>query len=159
MLESKDNRHLLDQLKDDSSSMIVLRDEGSFASTRSTGASSKLSKVFPGLDAELISSLVYQRAVRSLFKKASAKASSSILRSASDGTLRSGPTVMGRLFTSLSNKGDDDGNRDYQDNEVKLLLVGSSLDVIYTFLSEIHHRMPNPTARRSCQITNFLLYL
>lgn len=72
MLERPDNRQILEQVKkDSSSSMIVLQGSSSFISKRtwSTENSSKMSIVFPGLDAELWSTPVYQRAVRSLFKR------------------------------------------------------------------------------------------
>ena len=72
ILERPDNRQIFEQVKkDSSSSMIVLQGSSSFISNRtwSTENSSKMSIVFPGLDAELWGTPVYQRAVRSLFKR------------------------------------------------------------------------------------------
>ena len=64
------NRQLLDRVKDDSSSLIVLRDAASSCSreTDSTVSSSIFARVFPGLDNELMGTQVYQKAVRSLFR-------------------------------------------------------------------------------------------
>lgn len=69
MLEKPFNREIFDRIKDDSSSLIVLYDNTSVVSraSKSTGASSRLSRVFP-FDLELMSSPVYQRAFRSLFR-------------------------------------------------------------------------------------------
>ena len=72
VLKRPDNRQVFEHVKkDSSSSMIVLQGSSSFISNRtwSTENSSKLSIVFPGLDSELWSTPVYQRAVRSLFKR------------------------------------------------------------------------------------------
>ena len=71
LLELQANRQVFNRVKDDSSSLFVLRDEASSSSrlTRSTDASSILSRIFPGLDAQLMGTLVYQRAVRSLFRR------------------------------------------------------------------------------------------
>ena len=68
-LEKSSARQVFDQIKDDSSSLIVLYDAASSLTvcTDSTGSSSKWSSMFP-FDAELLSSLVYQRAVRAVFK-------------------------------------------------------------------------------------------
>lgn len=72
VLKRPDSRRIFEQAKkDSSSSMIVLQGSSSFISNRtwSTENSSKMSIVFPDLDAELWSTAVYQRAVRSLFKR------------------------------------------------------------------------------------------
>lgn len=141
LLEALESRRIFDQLKDDSSSMVVLRDAASCASksSQSTGTSSKLSKVFPGLDAELMSSLVYQRAVRSLFKRASGKSALAILRSASDGALKRISTTDKRLSASVSTNIDAilEVERDLQRYQARLLLLGSSSDIMYSFLSMI----------------------
>ncbi|KAL3418868.1 G-protein alpha subunit [Phlyctema vagabunda] len=71
LLESKKSRQLLDQVRDDSSSLDVLFDSASFFS-RSTGTtqrSSKMSLKFL-FDGELINSKVYQNYFRSLVRRA-----------------------------------------------------------------------------------------
>jgi hypothetical protein len=70
LLEKRTTREVFDQVKDYSSSLYVLRDTASCFSglTNSTGNSSKMSTVFL-FDAELMGSAVYQRAVRSLFRR------------------------------------------------------------------------------------------
>ena len=69
LLEATDSRRILDQVKDDSSSLIGLRDADSCVSlsTKSTGRSSLLSKIF-AFDSELMGSNVYQKQTRSLMK-------------------------------------------------------------------------------------------
>ena len=71
LLEAKDSRQILDQVKDDSSSLICLRDADSFVSlsTESTGRSSLLSRIF-AFDSELMGSNVYQKQTRLLMTKA-----------------------------------------------------------------------------------------
>ena len=70
LLEESTNREVFDQVQDDSSSLIVLRDTASYFSggTQSTEQSSKFSMKFR-FDAEIMGSRVYQRAVRSLFRR------------------------------------------------------------------------------------------
>ena len=69
LLENPLSRDVIDKVKDDSSSMVVLGDMDSDLTkqTRSTDNSSKLSRVFQ-FDTELIGSAVYQRAVRSMVR-------------------------------------------------------------------------------------------
>ena len=69
LLENPLSRDVIDKVKDDSSSMVVLGDMDSDITkqTRSTDNSSKLSRVFQ-FDTELIGSAVYQRAVRSMVR-------------------------------------------------------------------------------------------
>ena len=71
LLEAKDSRRILDRVRDDSSSLVCLKDADSCVSlsTQSTGRSSLLSKIF-AFDSELIVSNVYQKQTRSLMKKA-----------------------------------------------------------------------------------------
>ncbi|KAG8526346.1 uncharacterized protein KY384_000339 [Bacidia gigantensis] len=68
-LEDPGTREAFDRVRDDSSSLIVLHDSASFFSkaTVSTENSARFSAIFP-FDSELISTQVYQRAVRRLFK-------------------------------------------------------------------------------------------
>ena len=68
-LEKSSARQVFDQIKDDSSSLIVLHDtaSNSTACTNSTNTSSKWSMIFP-FDTELLKSPVYQRAIRAVFK-------------------------------------------------------------------------------------------
>ncbi|MCJ1414340.1 hypothetical protein MMC32_000666 [Xylographa parallela] len=68
-LENPSARQVFDQIKDDSSSLIVLHDaaSGFTTCTDSTGSSSRWSRMFP-FDTELLISPVYQRAVRAVFK-------------------------------------------------------------------------------------------
>ena len=70
LLEKPTNWQVFAEVKDTSSSLIVLGDAASGFSTgtRSTEMSSNWSMVFPSLDAELMGTNVYQKAVRSLFK-------------------------------------------------------------------------------------------
>lgn len=65
------SRDVFDKAKDDSSSLIALPDRASGLTqvTRSAESSSKMSQVFQ-FDAELFSSGVYQRAVRSMVRDA-----------------------------------------------------------------------------------------
>ena len=69
LLEDPISRRIFDNAKEDSSSMRALRDSDSGVSwrTHSTQDSSKISRIFQ-FDAELISSEVYQRAIRSMVK-------------------------------------------------------------------------------------------
>ena len=69
LLEKSANRDIFERVRDDSSSLLVLYDDESICSsaTQSTGTSSKISKIFP-FDTFLMSSPVYQRAIRSLLK-------------------------------------------------------------------------------------------
>ena len=71
MLQSKNNRQALDQIRDDASSLIVLYDAASFSSSTSvyTTASSQLSRRFPGLDDMLMRTPTYQNAFRSLIRR------------------------------------------------------------------------------------------
>lgn len=71
LLESPLSREVFDQVKDDSSSLIVVIDKtsGHSTSTRDTDQSSKMSMKFQ-FDAELLGSQVYQRAIRSLVRSA-----------------------------------------------------------------------------------------
>jgi len=71
LLENPMSRDVFNKAKDDSSSLVALRDRASDHTqvTRSTGNSSKMSQVFQ-FDAELFSSGVYQRAVRSMVRDA-----------------------------------------------------------------------------------------
>ena len=70
LLEAKEARRVLTQVKDDSSSLIGLRDSASFqsSSTRSTGRSSLISRIF-AFDPELMASQVYQKQLRLLMKR------------------------------------------------------------------------------------------
>ena len=72
MLEEPSARETFDKAKDNSSSLIFLIDTASLLSrkTQSTDTSARLSTVFPSLDTQLISTAVYQKAVRSLFRLA-----------------------------------------------------------------------------------------
>jgi hypothetical protein len=67
MLESKPTRKIFDQIKDNSSSLMVLRDSASYSSflTQDTGVSSKFSAHFD-FDSDLLNSRVYQVAVRTI---------------------------------------------------------------------------------------------
>ncbi|KAL8712899.1 MAG: hypothetical protein Q9225_006861 [Loekoesia sp. 1 TL-2023] len=69
-LEKQHTRAIFDQTREDSSSLIVLRDSASRLSgtTASTGNSTKWSMVF-SFDGDLMRSQVYQRAIRRLFKR------------------------------------------------------------------------------------------
>jgi hypothetical protein len=69
--ERETSRQVFDQVKDDSSSLVVLRDSASFLSscTKTTENSSKLSMRFM-FDGELLQSRVYQGTVRSLLRRA-----------------------------------------------------------------------------------------
>lgn len=69
LLENPISRDVFDKVKDDSSSLQGLADATSDMTklTQSTGSSSKMSRVFQ-FDAELITSGVYQRAVRSMVR-------------------------------------------------------------------------------------------
>ena len=71
LLEAKETRRALTQIKDASSSLVCLRDSASFnsLSTRSTDRSSLISRIFT-FDSELMESQVYQKQLRSLIKKA-----------------------------------------------------------------------------------------
>jgi len=71
LLENPMSRDVFDQAKDDSSSLVALPDRASDLTqvTRSSESSSKISRVFQ-FDAELFSSGVYQRAVRSMVRDA-----------------------------------------------------------------------------------------
>lgn len=71
LLENPMSRDVFDKAKDDSSSLVALHDRASDLThvTRSIESSSKMSQVFQ-FDAELFSSGVYQRAVRSMVRDA-----------------------------------------------------------------------------------------
>ena len=71
LLENPLNREVFDQVKDDSSSMVVVidRTSGYSRSTGDTEQSSKMSLKFQ-FDAEILGSQVYQRAIRSLVRRA-----------------------------------------------------------------------------------------
>lgn len=64
------SRSIIDQVQDDSSSLVCLRDYSSFRSpwTSSTNGSSLWSRTF-GFDHELLASGVYQNQIRSLMKR------------------------------------------------------------------------------------------
>lgn len=68
MLERKKSRRVFEQIRDDSSSLVVLRDSGSLFSTDTNSASSKLSMRFI-FDGELLGSKVYQGTMRSLMRR------------------------------------------------------------------------------------------
>lgn len=70
LLEKSANRSIFGRIRDDSSSLVILRDTESVNtnSTQPSAASSKLWRVFP-FDTELTSSLVYQRAFRFLIQQ------------------------------------------------------------------------------------------
>lgn len=70
LLEKSANRTIFGRIRDDSSSLIVLRDPDSILTdiTHPSVNSSKFSRVFP-FDTELTCSLVYQRAFRCLTKQ------------------------------------------------------------------------------------------
>ena len=70
VLENVHNRPILDIVRDDSSSLLVLRDSESLArgTTLSTSRSSRWSLTFP-FDGEILKSQVYQRAIRRLFRR------------------------------------------------------------------------------------------
>jgi hypothetical protein len=70
MLEHKKSRRVFEQIRDDSSSLIVLRDSASLfsSSTHTKANSSKLSMRF-GFDGELLGSRVYQGTMRSLIRR------------------------------------------------------------------------------------------
>ena len=71
MLQEKDSRRLLDQVKDDSSSLVCLNDSNSHLSsrTRTTERSSLWNRVFD-FDHGLLGTKVYQKQLRSLLKHA-----------------------------------------------------------------------------------------
>ena len=71
MLSMAASRSIIDQVKDDSSSLICFRDSSSLRSlwTSSTDRSSLLSRRF-GFDHELLASKVYQGQIRSLMRRA-----------------------------------------------------------------------------------------
>lgn len=71
MLLMSASRSIIDQVKDDSSSLLCLRDCSSFRSSRtsSTDRSSLWSRTF-GFDHELLASGVYQSQIRSLMRRA-----------------------------------------------------------------------------------------
>ena len=81
LLELPGNRHIFDSVKDDSSSLRVLRDSASIFSvnTQSTERSSMLSKIFPVLDEELMDTNVYQKAAASVFERAIRKGKQKLL--------------------------------------------------------------------------------
>ena len=70
-MECSQTRQILEQVKDDSSSLIVLRDTSSFYSSRATDTSnsSLLDRKF-SFDNEVLRSKVYQEQIRSLIRRA-----------------------------------------------------------------------------------------
>lgn len=68
MLERKKSRRVFEQIRDDFSSLIVLRDSSSIFSTDTNPTSSKLSINFL-FDGELLTTRVYQGTVRSLMRR------------------------------------------------------------------------------------------
>lgn len=70
MLEHKKSRRVFEQIRDDSSSLVVLRDSASLFSscTDTTANSSKISMRFT-FDRELLGSKVYQGTMRSLIRR------------------------------------------------------------------------------------------
>ena len=70
-MECSQTRQILEQVKDDSSSLIVLRDSSSFYSSRATNSSnsSQLDRRF-SFDNEVLRSKVYQGQIRSLIRRA-----------------------------------------------------------------------------------------
>ncbi|KAL9070890.1 MAG: hypothetical protein Q9161_004532 [Pseudevernia consocians] len=70
LLEASQSRRILDQVKDDSSSLIVLRDSTSFSSSwaMSTERSSVLNRVFD-FDGEVMESKVYRNHMRYLIRR------------------------------------------------------------------------------------------
>lgn len=71
LLEAEQSREVFKKVKDDSSSLVVIRDSASLlsASTNTTENSSKLSMRFM-FDGELLQSKVYQGTIRSLLRRA-----------------------------------------------------------------------------------------
>ncbi|KAJ9610783.1 hypothetical protein H2200_005560 [Cladophialophora chaetospira] len=71
ILEEKKSRRLIDQVKDDSSSLIVLCDSASFVTkrTQTTTATSKFSVNF-SFDAEILQAKAYMTTLRSLMRRA-----------------------------------------------------------------------------------------
>lgn len=70
MLLSKETRRALDQIKDDTSSLICLRDTDSYSSTRtSTTTRSSILNVMFNFDRELFNSKVYQETMRSIIRR------------------------------------------------------------------------------------------
>ena len=70
IMESSQTRHILGRVKDDSSSLIALKETSSFYSSRATDTtnSSLLDRKF-SFDSEVLRSQVYQGQIRSLFRR------------------------------------------------------------------------------------------
>ena len=71
LMECRQTRQILEQVKDDTSSLIVLRDTSSYYSSRATDTpnSSLLDRKF-SFDSEVLRSKVYQGQIRSLIRRA-----------------------------------------------------------------------------------------
>ncbi len=70
-MESSQTRQILEQVKDDSSSLIVLRDTSSYYSSRATNTpNSSLLDLKFSFDSEVLRSKVYQGQIRSLIRRA-----------------------------------------------------------------------------------------
>ncbi|MCJ1380348.1 hypothetical protein MMC17_003451 [Xylographa soralifera] len=138
-LEKPSARQVFDQIKDDSSSLIVLHDTASdfTACTNSTGSSSKWSRMFL-FDTELLTSPVYQRAVRALFRHSRRRdeyADRSSLKST--GTSR---TLEIEAYNRIRSEQIDDSLRENQKqmrNVIKVLLMGSANSGKLTVLEQI----------------------
>ncbi|MCJ1283789.1 hypothetical protein MMC26_003120 [Xylographa opegraphella] len=139
ILEKPTAREVFNQIKDDSSSLIVLHDTASSftACTNSTGSSSKWSKIFP-FDAELLKSPVYQRAVRAVFKPSRRRdrnIEADLIKSV--GTLRH---QQMEEYSRIRSEHIDDSIRENQKqmrNVIKVLLMGGTNSGKLTVLEHV----------------------
>lgn len=154
ILEKQESRHMLDRVRDDSSSLMVLRDTASFLTkgTWSTDDSSKLSRVFPSLDAELMRTPVYQRAVRSLFGRSKRRNSRSNGPVGPEGALDNPKVPELKEQASRSETIDTmlKQHERFERNEIQLAMLGTSevmLENLVTCLRQVHGPHPNTNIR------------
>ena len=142
ILERQENRQLLERVKDDSSSLVVLWDASSLYSkpTLATDRSSQLSRVFPNLDAELMSTAVYQKAVRSLFKR-STRRSQKLDRTFRPENSPSRPQAQEAKQGAMTSKNINtmllEDQQRTRGSEINFALLGTSEKTITYFLSQL----------------------
>ncbi|KAL6721043.1 guanine nucleotide-binding protein subunit alpha [Lecanora helva] len=122
ILECKENRKILDQIKDDSSSLICHRDSSSLRDSivATTDRSSMLSKEFD-FDAAILGSKVYMGQIRSLLRRASKKSKQVSNHNPLTQIVPSRPAVEAESLAIKSNRKDPK----VLSKEAELLLLGS----------------------------------
>ncbi|KAG8531296.1 uncharacterized protein KY384_002924 [Bacidia gigantensis] len=145
-LERPEQRSALEKVRDDTSSMIVLHDDVSFAdrSSISTKQSSKWSMTFP-FDDDLMTSPVYQRAIRRIFRRTTDRPQYSSIPSMRSflSLLRSKRDVETAVMMSDNIVERMRINRPAQPQETKILLTGSSNDVVTKLFYLIQAKEPS----------------